>query len=252
MQGPAGGGEAGAAAAVAALTAEVDAAGDTAAGGALDAAAAWSKQASRAVGSAMARHAATSATTSAASQTPDINPMIIIASTTDRSIRFRLRTCSFNPSQRGLRPRLRCIPPVPGSPRAPGRARAHSAAGSTHRISIWHVESRNRSMPRARSCRRTPMRYPTRHSRVSPPTRNRHPGGTMSGRCTVRRVLVTPTVRRDPRARVQQRKKGSRAPARNIDLWELASAATVRGQRAMCASCRAPSFHRKYAPHRRE
>ena len=75
---------------------------------------------------------------------------------------------------------------------------------------------------------------PGSHSLVVAPTRKPQPGGTMSGRCTVRRVFVTPVWGgiRVLASRIEKNAVGARASMRGRS-GTASSTRAVTGQRAM-------------------
>src|SRR5438445_146676 len=86
---------------------------------------------------------------------------------------------------------------------------------------------------------------PSRHGRVSAPTRKRQAGGTTSGRCTMKRVFVTPVC---PGMRVfgaSTEKKAVGACPGMAQSGAASSRAAVLGQRARWSSTRLPFLSRK-------
>ncbi len=86
---------------------------------------------------------------------------------------------------------------------------------------------------------------PSRHSRVSAPTRKPHEGGTTSAMCTMKRVFVTPVCAGMRVFGASTEKKAVGACPRISQSGAASSRAAVLGQRARCSSTRSPFLNRK-------
>src|SRR5882724_12188375 len=91
------------------------------------------------------------------------------------------------------------------------------------------------------------------HSRVVEPTRKPQLGGTISGRCTVQRVLVMPVWAgmRVLGSKIEKNAVGARPSTRQRGTTS-SSVRAVTGQRAMWPGNGWLWFHKKYALHLRE